>query len=96
MGYIDNPGEAQVDQDEDFGENKGMDTIRINDILQLSVAERLSLVEKIWDSIAAVPAELPLTEAQHVELDRRLQAQSENPEDVETWDDVKAKIRRRK
>lgn len=75
---------------------RGMSTIRLEDIFQLSVAERLDLVQKIWDSIAASPEALPLTEAQRTELDRRLHAHLQNPEDVETWDDVKDKIRQRK
>lgn len=73
-----------------------MSTIRLVDILQLSVAERLDLVEKIWDTIVASPEALPLTEAQRAELDRRLQAHAQNPVDVETWDEVKANIQQRK
>lgn len=72
-----------------------MSTIRLEDILQLSVAERLDLVEKIWDSMAASQEALPPTEAQRAELDRRLRAHVQNPEDVETWDDVKAETRQR-
>jgi putative addiction module component (TIGR02574 family) len=73
-----------------------MSMIRLEDILQLSVAERLDLMEKIWDSITAISEALPLTEAQCAELDRRMQAHSKNPEDVETWNEVKARIRQRK
>ena len=40
-------------------------------IERLSVEERLSLVEEIWDSIAEAT---PLTEAQREELDRRMNA----------------------
>jgi putative addiction module component (TIGR02574 family) len=32
------------------------------DILELSVAERIQMVEDIWDSIAAVPEAVPLIE----------------------------------
>ena len=38
-------------------------------IEQLSVAERLVLVEELWDSISAAT---PVTDAQRAELDRRL------------------------
>jgi len=48
--------------------------------VKLSVPERIQLVEDIWDSIAEVPEELPLTAAQQAELDRRLDAYRENPE----------------
>jgi putative addiction module component (TIGR02574 family) len=59
-----------------------MSTVRFEDILQLSLAERLDLVEKIWDSIEADPELLPLTQAQREELDRRLEAHSKNPEEL--------------
>ena len=39
------------------------------DILNLSVSERIQLVEDIWDSIAEVPDSLSLTDEQKTELD---------------------------
>jgi len=41
---------------------------------QLSVEERIRLVEDLWDSIAADQQALPLTVEQKVELDKRLDA----------------------
>ncbi len=58
-------------------------------IERLSVEERISLVEEIWDSIAEAT---PLTDAQRAELDRRLQDHEANPEDVVPWEVVKASI----
>ena len=58
-------------------------------IERLSVDEKISLVEEIWDSIAE---DTPLTEAQYVELDRRLQDHRANPDDVVPWEVVKASI----
>ncbi len=43
-------------------------------IEELSVEERLKLVEDIWDSIAAEQEKLPLTREQRKQLDRRLEA----------------------
>jgi putative addiction module component (TIGR02574 family) len=43
----------------------------IDELRKLSVAERIQLVEDLWDSIAA-DSDLPLTDAQKAELDRRL------------------------
>jgi putative addiction module component (TIGR02574 family) len=40
----------------------------------LSVEQRIRLVEELWDSIAADQATLPLTDEQRAELDRRLDA----------------------
>lgn len=53
---------------------------------RLPVEERLSLVEDIWDSIAADSAALLLTDAQRAELDRRLAEHEADPGDVVPWD----------
>ncbi len=66
----------------------------LKDILELSVAERIQLVEDIWDSIAAVPDSLSLTENEHQELDRRLKAYAQNPDAGIPWDEVKKKVRK--
>ncbi len=42
------------------------------EILELPVAERMKLVEAIWDSISAGSEALPLTQWQRKELDLRL------------------------
>ncbi len=41
---------------------------------ELPIAERIQLVEDLWDSIAADQDALPLTFEQREELDRRLDA----------------------
>lgn len=46
--------------------------LAISDIRKLSVAERIQLVEDIWDSIAADADAVPLTDDQRSELDRRI------------------------
>ena len=43
-------------------------------IEEITVVERLRLVENIWDSIAAEQEALPLTKKQRQQLDRRLEA----------------------
>lgn len=58
-------------------------------IEQLSVDERLVLVEELWDSIAAAT---PLTAAQRAELDRRIADHEAHPDDVVSWEDVKSSI----
>jgi len=68
---------------------------RTADILELSVAERIQMVEDIWDSIAAVPEAVPLSEDQKKELDRRLEAYHQNPDAGSPWSDVKQRIRNR-
>ena len=66
-----------------------MSTVDIEGILKLSVAERIELVEAIWDSIAAAPESLPVTEAQKRELDRRLAHYQDNPNAGRTWEEVR-------
>lgn len=46
----------------------------ITTLRDLSVEQRLHLVEELWDSIAADQNALPFTSEQRAELDRRLDA----------------------
>ncbi len=57
---------------------------------RLSVAERIALVQAIWDSIAADVEKSPLTEAQRQEVDRRLAAHRANPQAAIPWEQVEA------
>jgi len=72
----------------------GMKQELVAEILALPVAERVRLVEAIWDSISAVPEALPLTEWQKQELDRRLAEFEANPDEGLTLEEVFARIRR--
>lgn len=65
-------------------------------IFRLTIPERLQLVEDIWDSIADTPEELPLTESQRAELDRRLDAYHRNPDEGAPWAEVRKRIQERK
>ena len=57
-------------------------SLQPSDFSQLSIAERIILVEQIWDSIAAEQAAVPLTPAQEAELDRRLEAHRKSPQEA--------------
>ncbi len=59
---------------------------------RLGVDERLRLIEELWESVAADSAAVPLTDAQRVELDRRVAEHEANPDDVVPWEEVKASI----
>ncbi len=65
-------------------------------ITQLSTAERIQLVEDIWDTIAAQPEEMRLTEAQTQELDRRLSTYQQNPPAGASWQEVQQRVRGQK
>ena len=62
------------------------------DALRLSPAERIELVEAIWDSLAEVPEAIELTEAQRAELIARFEDFRRNPSDGAPWDEVKQRI----
>ncbi len=72
-----------------------MKSIRLSDVLELPVADRLKLVEAIWDSIAQAPQALDLTEAQRIELDRRLDEYERNPDAGSPWPEVRERILKR-
>ncbi len=59
---------------------------QVTDILELSVAERIQIVEDIWDSIINTPEKLSLSEAEEIELDKRLEYYKQNPNDVTEWE----------
>ena len=73
-----------------------MGTLIKADILSLSIAERIQLVEDIWDTIIELPEEVPLTDEQKIELDRRLEAYHQNPDEGSPWGEVRDRIRSRK
>lgn len=58
------------------------------DFSGLSVAERLQLIEELWDSVADAPEVAPLTEAQAQELDRRLEAYRKDGDPGRPWAEV--------
>ena len=66
--------------------------ISIGDVLKLSVSERIQLVEDVWDSIATIPEEVPLTDKQKTELARRLEAYHKDPSCGSPWPEIKKKI----
>jgi putative addiction module component (TIGR02574 family) len=54
--------------------------------------ERIDLVMALWDSIAAEGDDLPLTEAQKQELDRRIAADEADPAAAIPWEQVRKQI----
>ena len=67
-----------------------MNTQLLSQARQLSVEDQLELVEALWDGIAKRSAAPGPTEAQRAELNRRLADHEANPDDVVSWNEVKA------
>lgn len=62
------------------------------DMSQQRVAERIQVAEDLWDSILAEPDELPLTDAQTIELDRRLEQYQADPTIGFSWEVVRGRL----
>ena len=69
-----------------------MKPITLEEVLRLPVAERIRIVEAIWDSIADSPEALDLSEEQKAELDRRLEALEKNPDAGSPWSEVRNRV----
>jgi putative addiction module component (TIGR02574 family) len=65
-----------------------------DEIAKLSTAERLALIADLWDSVA--DEDVPLTQAQRDELDRRLSTFESDAAQAVSWETVKAELGARK
>ena len=63
-------------------------TISQHDIEMLTVEERLNLIERLWDSLSVTQHDIPLTDAQRAELDRRLDELEEKGPIGVPWEQV--------
>jgi putative addiction module component (TIGR02574 family) len=65
-------------------------TVQSLGIDRLSREQRIELVQEIWDTIAAESLPATLTEAERLELQRRVDEDNASPDDVVPWEQVKA------
>ena len=71
-----------------------MTDTHVAEILKLPVEDRLRLVELIWESIAATPSALPLSDAHIAVLEERLAEDQRDPAAVLTLEEVLSEARR--
>jgi len=69
---------------------------KLAEIRALSVADRLELVHGILDTIAEDDQAVELTDAQKRELDRRIANLDADPDNVLTWEQIKARVKGRR
>ena len=62
-------------------------------LFKLGRAERLQLVEDLWDSIAQEDAQLPVSDWKRDELRRRKERFLQHPSSGRTWEQVKQRAR---
>ena len=65
------------------------------DIATLTPAERLRLIDDLWQSLTSAPEGVPLTPLQRDELDRRLDGLDRGDVALVPWDEVKRQLRAR-
>jgi putative addiction module component (TIGR02574 family) len=65
------------------------------ELTSLPVAERLRVVESLWNSID-VDAPVAVSPEQRAEIRRRVDAHEKNPDELLTWDQVLDRLRDRK
>ena len=64
-------------------------------VFDLSPAEKLQLVEDLWDDLAAMPEDIPVHDWQKDELARRKANLVANPASGLSWEEVKHRVRGR-
>ena len=66
----------------------------IEEFRKLPSAEKIRLVQQLWDEVSDEASHLPLTGQQRELLDERIDEHEANPEDVEPWDQARDEILR--
>jgi putative addiction module component (TIGR02574 family) len=72
-----------------------MANLPLEELLKLSVTERIQLAEDLWESIASEPEALPLTDAQRAEIERRLAEHDRAPESAILWEEARTRLHQR-
>src|SRR5438046_2872816 len=81
--------ELDVQTDKEWTPGREIDmsaTLQELGIDRLSIEERLTLAQELWDSVAADLERQPLTPAQRAELERRVAAADANPAEGVPWE----------
>ena len=68
----------------------------VSSVFDLSSAEKLQLVEDLWDDLAATPEAVPVHDWQKQELARRKANLQNNPASGLGWEAVRRRVRGRR
>jgi putative addiction module component (TIGR02574 family) len=69
-----------------------MSRVPIDHILELPTAERVAIVQEIWESMLDHPEDVAITAAQREELEQCWTDLQQNPDEGESWEDVKKSL----
>ena len=62
-------------------------------LFELTLSEKLQLLEDLWDSIAQIPEQIPVLDWQKEELAKRKASYLQNPGSGSSWEAAKERIR---
>lgn len=66
-----------------------MGSSNLGALLQVSVAERIELVQDLWDSVAMESATQVLSPSEVAEISQRLAEHAAHPHDVVPWSEIR-------
>ena len=67
-------------------------TATLESLTKLPVPERIQLVEDLWDSLVADEADIPISDRQLAEIERRKTMMEANPNVGISWETAKAQL----
>ena len=67
---------------------------KMNEITSLSIEDRIFLVQVVWNSIEMEQVYPDLTETQKREINRRIDEDESNLDNILTWEELKTSIRK--
>ncbi len=70
-------------------------SVAIDELLELSVPDKLDVLERLWDSITADPQQVAIPDWHLEELDRREEELRRNPQSGKDWEAVKQRLQNR-
>jgi putative addiction module component (TIGR02574 family) len=62
-------------------------------VFELTLSEKLQLLEDLWDSIAQIPEQIPVHDWQKEELAKRKALYLQQPDSGSSWEAAKERIR---
>ena len=69
-----------------------MSKVPIKQLLELSVAERIQLIDDLWESVAADAESVPISEVQLKEARRRLEEHRADPSSAIPWEQLRREL----
>jgi len=69
-----------------------MNAVIKQEISNMTIEEKILLVEDLWDTIAASNEDLPLTASQINELEKREHNYRKNPDSAKSWESFKSEL----